>query len=183
MFHLHFDPNQSWLHRHDGTIYMGANSVTVFHGHASDTYNDGGRTDWRVRNDATDSSGDNQNARNIINCGRFSPNRLWYVGYQVTIPDRITGDDRLWMQLMQDWGRMLFNDGYTGRRAYQLIYPRTRVIPGSDRVDAGEGRDGWAQSGSLTDENGNDGYVWHSNWYINEEGLLRRNPRGPPSNS
>lgn len=178
VFHLHFDPNQSFLHQFNGQIHMGANSIRVFHAHSSTRFYDP-NTDWRVGWNPFN----RENARDGINCSPMRRNRLWYIGHRVTIQqrDNWTTDDLNWFKLIQDWGVRLFQNGYVAERAWRLIYPYAQVQSGTDRVAPGNNRRDDARSPLLVNAGGNNGYVWYSNWRIDPAtGLIYRHNGGAP---
>ena len=112
--HVETHNTGEWLMVHnDGHTYMGVPGFRVFHGQQARPFSDEpGEGAWRVQG----GEGTTLTARN----GWFCPEDTgyWWVGLPINTGG---GGSPALSQLLQDWGRRLWRDGYTSRLGQRLI--------------------------------------------------------------
>ena len=118
-----------------------------------------------------------RNTRNTISCGRLRNEQgMWFIGHQMTIPSFIQDENRRWMEAMQDWGAALHASGIVGEPAWRLLYPSAGNPYLNGNVPVGQAVGELVQVRQLENRDGRRGYVWFSNWRINNSGQLVRSP-------
>ncbi|KAL0940480.1 glycosylhydrolase family 18-9 [Colletotrichum truncatum] len=134
VFHMHIDEGTQWLRTINGRTHVGVRSVQVFHGYESNVRGD---TAWRVEN--TDGE---RNSRDGFTCEE--DDAVWYPGAAVQLPTGTgTETDNVFLDRFQRWGQRLFNDGYMGSRALELLLSGFATMPNGDIDPAIPGRVQW----------------------------------------
>ncbi|KAK2035450.1 hypothetical protein LX32DRAFT_647515 [Colletotrichum zoysiae] len=134
VFHMHIDEATQWLRTINGRTHVGVRSVQVFHGYESNTR---GAEAWRVEN----TDGD-RNSRDGFTCEE--DDAVWYPGAAVELPTGTgTESDNVFFDRFQRWGERLFNDGYLGSRALELLMNGYATLPNGDIDPAIPGRVQW----------------------------------------
>ncbi|KAK2763376.1 glycosylhydrolase family 18-9 [Colletotrichum kahawae] len=134
VFHMHIDVDTDWLRTINGRTHVGIRSIQVFHGYESNVHNGNA---WRV-----DNTDGNRNSRDGFRCREEGA--LWFPGAAVQLPIGTgTESDELFFSQFQQWGERLFNDGYMGSRALELILSGFQTLSNGDIDPNNPGRIQW----------------------------------------
>ncbi|KAK1622587.1 hypothetical protein BDP81DRAFT_485358 [Colletotrichum phormii] len=144
VFHFHVNQDIDWVAHVDGRTRVGVQALRVFHGYESNEVPGSGQA-WRVDNTGSNSE------RDGFSC---PDDQLWWVGSERDLPTDQFEFDMVFFERFQQWGRVLFDDGYLATRGLDLIFTN--------------------QGGSRVNNNGNE------DLNPDNQGLLLRGGRAHP---